>query len=84
MTETSQPLDVIREVIKSIQPKAKCLALDDAAFRALDLSEDVGLDSLDFINFLFKIEQLAGKSISAEDIDDQELTSIANLEKYLG
>ncbi len=49
----------------------------------LSLINDLGMDSLDFISFLFKIEQEFELKISEEEIDEFDLVNLGNLEKFL-
>lgn len=48
-----------------------------------DIFEDLGLDSLDQIEFLFNIEQKFGVKIEDETFEDQELRSFDKLVAHL-
>ena len=56
---------------------------DDEAFRSADLLQDIGCDSLDLINLLFRIEQRYKIKIPEPDIDEQGLTRVGRLADYL-
>ena len=49
----------------------------------LSLTEDLNLDSLDVINFLFQIEQKYGVTIPEADIDAEDLIVLGNLARYI-
>ena len=49
----------------------------------LNLTEDLNLDSLDVIGFLFEVEREFNIKISDEDIDVYKLFSIDNLYNYI-
>lgn len=49
----------------------------------IDLKEDLRLDSLDIISFLFDVERETGVKIPEEDIDSFNLFNLGNLIKYL-
>ena len=44
---------------------------------------ELGLDSLDLINFLFKLEEIYGVKVPDEALADGSVDSIADLAKYL-
>lgn len=50
-----------------------------------DLSEisQLEIDSLDFVNILFKIESDLKIKISEQEIEDNQLTAMANLVNYV-
>ena len=50
---------------------------------SLSLTEDLRLDSLDLINFLFKMEERHGIKISSDDFDENELVVLGNLAAYV-
>ena len=49
----------------------------------LDLTEDLNLDSLDIIGFLFEVEREFGIKISDQDVDSYKLFNIGNLYEYI-
>ncbi len=49
----------------------------------LNLTEDLNLDSLDVIGFLFEVEREFNIKISDEDIDVYKLFNIDNLYNYI-
>lgn len=56
---------------------------DDAAFRGIDLIQDLGCDSLDMINMLFQIEEHFEIKVPEPEIDKLELAKIGNLVAYI-
>lgn len=55
----------------------------DEAVASRDLIKDEGMDSLDLINLLFRIEEEVGVKIPEPDIDAHNLTVVGNLADYL-
>jgi acyl carrier protein len=49
----------------------------------IDLKEDLRLDSLDIISFLFDVERATGIKIHEEDIDNFNLFNLGKLIEYL-
>ncbi|MGE5148139.1 MAG: acyl carrier protein [Candidatus Eiseniibacteriota bacterium] len=45
--------------------------------------EEIGLDSLDFINFLYTLEETTGVKIPDEDIESENLESLADFARYI-
>lgn len=54
-----------------------------ADFSEIDLITQGKLDSLDFINLLFRLEESHSVRIPEEDIDSRELTKVKNLARYV-
>lgn len=44
---------------------------------------EIGIDSLDVINFLYTLEEHTGVKILDEDIDAQGLTTLSQFAKYI-
>ena len=49
----------------------------------LDLIDDLGFDSLDFINILFRVEEVYRFKIPEPEIDEKRLTKVGNLVDYV-
>ncbi len=47
------------------------------------LTDDLGLDSLDVINLLFRIDEDLGVKVPDDAIDEHELALFANLARYV-
>jgi acyl carrier protein len=45
--------------------------------------KEIGLDSLDFINFLYTLEEETGVKIPDEDIDSENLERLADFARYI-
>lgn len=45
--------------------------------------EDLGLDSLDKVNFLFSLEDATGVEIPDEDLEEKGLTTLGKLATYV-
>lgn len=71
--ETNQRLD---KIIKGIKPTAEYK-------EDLDLREDLKLDSLDVISFLFEIEEEFKIKVPEEDIDEHGLLNLGKLKEYI-
>lgn len=76
-----QILGKLVDTIREITGKKISTNLDEAV--SLSLTDDLGIDSLDFINFLFRIEQMFDIQIPEEDIDSKELVVLGTLAKYI-
>jgi acyl carrier protein len=63
--------------------KGDKLRVPDGGIEGLSLTEDLRLDSLDLINFLFRVEEVHGIKIPAEDLDENELVILGNLAAYV-
>jgi len=50
---------------------------------ALKLTDDIGVDSLDLINILFRLEEKFGVKISDEDIDMLDLVQVEKLAEFV-
>lgn len=61
----------------------KDLPDDPETLEALSLTEDIGLDSLDFISFLFRVEETFDLKIPEEDIDEKNLVVLGTLAAYI-
>ncbi len=77
MTTLEKLADTIREIVR------KDLPTDPDALACLSLTDDLDIDSLDFINFLFRIEQMFEIKIPEEDIDAKGLVVLGPLAKYI-
>ena len=55
----------------------------DGEPRATTTLAELELDSLDFVNFLFKIEELTGVEIPDEDIEDKSAFTLGELAEYV-
>lgn len=73
MTDT---LSVIIDVLKS-----KCKVTVDLSGNSS--INEIGIDSLDTINFLYTLEERTGVKILDEDIDAQGLTKLSQFAKYI-
>ena len=74
--ENRQIFEKISSIIKSINPNAK---IDEETA----LIEEAVLDSLEFMNYLTKIEESFSIKISDAEISDLRLGIIANMIKYI-
>jgi acyl carrier protein len=45
--------------------------------------EELGLDSLDVVNFLYTLEETTGVKIPDEDIDSQKLATLGDFARYI-
>lgn len=63
---------ILRDLVIEIKTSARELAGDRLEHAAL--TKDIGLDSLDLINLLFRCEERFKCSIPAEDVDQNILT----------
>ncbi len=77
----SKVFEVIRSIYTEITDR-KIEGSEDEAFQR-DLIRDEGLDSLDLINMLFRIEEEFGTKVPEPDIDNFDLTNIGNLVAYI-
>lgn len=68
-------------IINEVRMDGKVFSPEDIA-RA-SLTKDLGFDSLDLINFFFRVEEAFSIKIPPQDIDDQDLSNIPNLVPYL-
>ena len=66
----------LTKLIESVKPGIKYNP-------TLNLREDLNLDSLDIIGFLFEVEREFNIKISDEDIDVYKLFDIDNLYNYI-
>ena len=74
--ETEAILEKLKGIISQEFAKDQEITLET------DLIE-MGLDSLDIINFLFQIEELFGISVPEEDFEDKSLKVVGNMVDYL-
>jgi acyl carrier protein len=70
----TEPMQVIREFILGRNPKLDQLSDD------LDLIDSRAINSLAFVEFIFLLEELTGKSIDPEDLDLDDFRTLTALE----
>ena len=63
--------------------KGEKFVVPDRTLDMLSLTEDLRLDSLDLINFLFKVEEQHGIKIPSEELDESDLVVLGNLATYV-
>ena len=68
---------LLRDVDDKLQP------VTAAGIRGKQLTQDLGLDSLDVIKFVLLVEEKFGLKLADEDIDGRELLKVDNLAAYL-
>jgi acyl carrier protein len=76
---TASLLDIIKEFKGDDFPA-------DAAQKVpgtLHIREDLAMDSLDIINFLFRIEEDHGVTVTGQDLGEQNLFILGNLVDYV-
>ena len=56
---------------------------EETALQDLNLIEDLGFDSLDFINILFRVEEVYEITIPEPDIDEKGLFEVGKLADYV-
>lgn len=60
---------------------AKEFSLDETAINASASLDSLGIDSLSFIEFMFKIEEEFGVTVSDEDL--KQIKTLADLERHI-
>lgn len=71
----------IRKMLSDIT--SKDISVPDNELENTHIMEDMNLDSLDVINFLFRMEEKTSVKIPEEDIDTENLMIVGNLVSYL-
>lgn len=66
----------IRELLESLKPETTLPV--DTTFEGLNLSSDLGLDSLDMINVLFQLEEAFGVKVPDDDDDLLNIEALCN------
>lgn len=66
----------IHEIIKNVDPD-----IDVSTIEPSKRLRDYGLDSMDFFNVIIQLQELLGKEIPDEDID--QLLTVASIMEYL-
>lgn len=83
MTENGH-YNLIEEFIEMIREiRGGQLKVPDKDVAVLSLTRDMGLDSLDIINFLFRVEERHVLKIPEEDINAKDLIVLGNLASYI-
>jgi acyl carrier protein len=70
-------IDRVREALARVAPDLDIAAVDPAA----DLRNDLGLDSMDYLNFVIEVSQRFGVEIPEADYG--QVTTIAACARYL-
>jgi acyl carrier protein len=65
----------LKKIMKEVKPEVELSA-------GKNLREDLGLDSLDIISFLFEVEKHFAIEIPEEDISEYELLELDKFIKY--
>lgn len=81
MLSRNEVFEKIRSIYAEVTDKPIDGSEEDASAR--DLIRDEGMDSLDLINMLFRIEEEFGVKVPEPDIDSFNLTNIGNLVSYV-
>ena len=77
-------MQLIEEFIDAISEiRGDPLKVPNTDVAGLRLSRDLGLDSLDIINFLFQIEERHGLKIPEQDFSGKDLEVLGNLATYV-
>ena len=71
----------IREIAKEIRPLAD--EMSDDQFAQKSFTDDLGFDSLDLINLLFRVEERFELKIEEDAVDSEQLTMVGNLCEYV-
>ena len=74
-------LDELGKLIVNI--KTDCDVSDVENLMSKNLFEDIGFDSLDFINLLFQVEEKFKFKIPEPDIDGKNLVNVGTLGAYI-
>jgi acyl carrier protein len=74
---------VVVELVKIVREVKPGAALNDSIDPGVHVMEDLGFDSLDFINLLFQVEETYGFKIPEPDIDEHELFKFGALASYI-
>jgi len=77
MQETAEMMIEILRSEAEIEPEVA------AALRPQTLIEDLGLDSLDVIDFLFRVDQKTGVEIADDILVSGEIKTLADLAAYV-
>ncbi len=78
--DRKQVVEFIRTCIADIKDGAMP---DETALESLNLIDDLGFDSLDVINILFRVEEVYHFKIPEPDIDEKRLFEVGNLADYV-
>ncbi len=76
-----EALSYLRDTLAAVKPPGPADSGEALAER--HMSDDLGLDSLDLINLLFKVEAERGVKVPEPDIDEKNLYIVGNLADYL-
>lgn len=75
---------LVNELIALIENcKAEKISLPEKAIGEVDMRDDLGFDSLDLIEILFRIEQDYGVPISGDELVERNLLQLGNLADYI-
>lgn len=74
-------LEAIRGIVEESKPGAVPAPAD--AFAGAHLTADIGLDSLDLINILFRLEEAFGVKVPEADIEAENLLIAGRLADYV-
>jgi acyl carrier protein len=78
---STQILSFLRERISDI--KSSSAMESDEELSGKNFIKDFGMDSLDYINLLFQIEEKFQIKIPEPDIEARELDNVSNLIEYI-
>jgi acyl carrier protein len=82
MTDTTGD-DVLAEVRVALRELKGEAVAGRPDLAMMKLTDDLGIDSLDLISILFRLEEKFGVKISDEDIDKYDLVQVGNLVAYV-
>lgn len=79
--DAARILNDLAKMIKEMKPETDTDAARDLG--GVHVVEDLGFDSLDFINLLFQVEEKYGFKIPEPDIDQHQLFKLGKLAGYV-
>lgn len=80
MSDNASLIEELLAMVRELKPEAEIAAGDTLPKH---LSDDMGLDSLDLINLLFRIEETWGVRVTGDDIAAKDLLIAGNLAAFI-
>jgi acyl carrier protein len=80
MSDTAKLTEEIMAIVGELKPDAD---IPDTDPSSLNLIDNIGLDSLDLINLLFRIQEDYNVKVTSDDIGKKNLLIVANLVAFV-